>query len=78
MNAEKLAKRTAQRISNLTEVEFEFSAGELKNHPLYYDGLLTEVRSQESFDKIGRALMLALYVINEADIELHEVSDEQV
>ena len=76
MNKKELAKRTAQRISSLTEVEFEFSAGELKNHPLYYDGLLTEIRSQESFEKIGRALMLALYVINEQDIELHEVADE--
>lgn len=71
MKAEELAKRTAQRISNLTEIELVNSIKELENHTLYSNDLLAAIHTQD-YEKMGRSLLLALYVINERDIELHE------
>ena len=77
MKSEILAKRTAKRISSLTEVELVSSINELENHPIYSRSLLGEIHSQKSFEDIGRALMLALYEINQKDLILHwEVDSE--
>ena len=76
MNSEELAKRTAKRISSLTEVELIHSINEIENHPVFSQDLLAAIHTQD-VEKMGRALLLALYVVNEKDIELHEGTDNE-
>ena len=71
MNKKELAKRTAQRIGNLTEVELVSSINELENHTLFSGELLDAIHTQSEYERIGQALIRTLYVINEKDLILH-------
>ena len=72
MTKEDLAKATSKRIGHLTAVELKYSVNELENYSLFEEELLAAIHTQD-FEEVGRALITALYVINQKDIEIHDV-----
>lgn len=71
MDAKTLVQLTEERITHLTYVEFMEAMESLEDNRLMREELMSAIRNKTDLERIGRALVMALYHYHQADLDMH-------